>query len=84
MNKGTKNILNKEKIIQILNEINDLNDLSLLKNKINILLKESIKYAKSDREGFLNIEQNEDTVSLRKDILTSELNQILKSQTLDR
>jgi len=76
-------ILNKEKFIQVLDEINNLSDLSLLKNKV-ITLKEIIGYPKSDREGLLNIEPNGDTVSLHKDVLTSELNQIIESQTIER
>jgi hypothetical protein len=71
-------ILNKEKFIQVLDEINNLNDLSLLKDKI-ITVKKFIKDPRSDREGLLNIDQNGDTVTLRKDILISELNQILES-----
>jgi len=76
-------ILNKEKFIQVLDEINNLSDLSLLKDKI-ITVKKFIKDPRSDREGLLNIDQNGDTVTLRKDILISELNQILESQTLER
>ena len=34
--------------------------------------------------GILNIDINGDTISLRRDVLTSELNQILESQTLER
>jgi len=76
-------ILNKEKFIQVLEEITNLSDLSLLKDKI-IIFKKIIKDPKSDREGLLNIDQNGDTVTLRKDVLISELNQILESQTLER
>jgi len=34
--------------------------------------------------GILNIDINGDTISLRRDVLISELNQILESQTLER
>jgi hypothetical protein len=76
-------ILNKEKFIQILDEINDTIDLFIFRNKINNL-KEIINYPKKDRDGILNIEVNGDTISLRKDILISELNQILESHTIER
>jgi 16S rRNA G966 N2-methylase RsmD len=76
-------VFNKEKFIQVLGEIDNLSDLSLLKNKI-ITLKGIIKSPKSDREGLLNIDPNGDTVSLRRDVLLSELNQILESQTIER
>jgi SAM-dependent methyltransferase len=76
-------ILNKEKFIQILDEINNTKDLFIFRNKINNL-KEIINYPKNDRDGILNIEVNGDTISLRKDILISELNQILESHTIER
>jgi hypothetical protein len=76
-------VFNKEKLIQVLGEINNLSDLSLLKNKITTL-KEIIRYPKGDREGLLNIDPNGDTVSLRRDVLINELNQILEARTLER
>ena len=57
--------------------------MSLLKNKV-IALKEVIAFPKSDREGILNINSNGDTVSLRRDVLASELEQILQAQTIGR
>lgn len=76
-------ILNKEKFIQTLVEISTLQDLTSLKSKI-IKLKAIITNHENDKEGILNIDVNGDTVSLRKDVLTSELNQILESHTIER
>jgi len=76
-------IFNKEKLICFLERINDQNNPFLLKNKI-IALKEIINSPKSDREGLLNIDPNGDTISLRRDVLISELNQILEARTLER
>jgi len=76
-------ILNKEKFIEVLSEVTTLNDLSFIKNRI-LALKDIITNHKKDQEGILNIEANGDTISLRRDVLTSELNQILESQTLER
>ena len=76
-------VFNKEKLLQVLDEINNLNDLSLIKNKI-ITLKEITRFPRSDQEGLLNIDPNGDTVSLRRDILISEVNQILEARTLER
>ena len=76
-------IFNKEKLVCFIEEINDQNNLLLLKNKI-IALKGIINSSKSDQEGLLNIDPNGDTTSLRRDVLTSELNQILESKTLER
>ncbi len=76
-------ILNKEKFIQTLVEISMLQDLTSLKSRI-IVLKDIITNHKNDKEGISNIDVNGDTVSLRRDVLISELNQILESQTLER
>ena len=76
-------ILNKEKFIEALSEVTTLNDLSSIKNRI-FVLKDIITNRKKDQEGILNIDASGDTVSLRRDVLTSELNQILESQTLER
>jgi hypothetical protein len=76
-------IFNKEKFVCFLEGINEQNNPSLLKNKI-IVLKEIISSPKNDREGLLNIDPSGDTISLRRDILITELNQILEARTLER
>ena len=76
-------ILNKERFVEILKESSAITDLTLLKNKA-LTLKEVVTFPKKDREGLLNIDSNGDTVSLRKDVLISELNQILEAQTIGR
>ena len=78
-----KIILNKEKFLEVLSKLDLSNDLNLLKHKV-IDLKNTIVRYKNDEEGIINIETNGDTVSFRSDVLTSELNQILESQTIDR
>jgi len=76
-------ILNKERFLAILRESDNVNDLSVLKDKV-ISLKRIIVFPKDDREGILNIDSNGDTVSLRRDVLISELEQILEAQTIGR
>jgi hypothetical protein len=76
-------IFNKEKLVCFLKGINDQSNPSLLENKI-INLKEFINSPKSNREGLLNIDSNGDTISLRRDVLINELNQILEARTLER
>ena len=76
-------ILNKERFMEILEECGAMLDLALLKNKV-IALKGITTSPRSDREGLLNIDSNGDTASLRKDVLISELNQILEAQTIGR
>jgi hypothetical protein len=76
-------ILNKKKFIEILAGIDTLINLISIKNSM-IELRDIINNHKKDQEGILNIDINGDTISLRRDVLTSELNQILESQTLER
>ncbi len=76
-------ILNKEKFIQTLKKFCKLNNLNNLKEGI-INLRDIIDNYRKDEEGLLNIEANGDTITLRKDVLISELNQILESQTIER
>jgi len=67
-------ILNKERFNQILNEAGALYNLSFLKSRI-IELKRIITFSQND---------NGDTISLRRDILVSELDQILEAKTIER
>lgn len=76
-------IFNKENFIQFLSEINNLTDLYLIKRKIQ-KLKKILNHPEKDDMGLLNIEMDGDTVSLRKDILISELDQIIESQDFER
>ncbi len=76
-------ILNKEMFIQVLAEIDALNNLSPIKDKV-IVLKDIVTHPKNDRKRILNIDANGDTISLRRDILISELNQILEAKTPER
>ncbi len=76
-------ILNKERFLEILQGVSILDDLALLKVRIDDL-KEVITYPRSDQEGLINIDANGDTVSLHRDVLVSELEQILEAQTIGR
>ena len=76
-------ILNQEKLIGVLEEIEKIDNVNLMKNRI-LALKAIINNYNNDKEGLLNIDSNGETISLRRDILFSELNQILESQTLER
>ncbi|MCL4459149.1 MAG: DNA methyltransferase [Chloroflexi bacterium] len=76
-------MLNKNEFIQLLDQINGLNDLSSVRNKT-ITLKNIIAHRENDQDGILNISANGETITLRKDVLISELNQILEAQTIGR
>lgn len=75
-------ISNKVKFIEILEKCIASDNINSMKNKV-INLKNIIRTYK-DSEGTLNIDPNGDTISLRKDILISELDQILESKTFQR
>lgn len=75
--------MNKEKFIQILDELGTLESLTALRHQVTSL-KDVIAQPRQDRSGITNIDVNGDTICLRRDILLSELNQILESQTLER
>lgn len=76
-------IINKDKFLEILDGITAQNDITSLKNKV-AAIKRIIASPRDDREGLLNIDLNGDSFLLRRDILFSELDQILESRTLDR
>jgi len=76
-------IFNKDKFLQVIEGLIDKSDIVNVKKEI-FRIKEVIGFPQNDREGMLNIDSNGDTISLRKDVLISELNQILESQTLER
>lgn len=76
-------IINKERFVEELNEIINLEELNSVKLKILELI-QMINNPKLDKEGLINIDTNGDTLSLRKDVLLSELKQILDAQTLQR
>jgi len=76
-------ILNKAKFIHVLEKSIHLDNLDSLKSKV-IKLKNIIINSYRDKEGILNIDSNGDTISLRKDVLISELDQILEARTFQR
>lgn len=75
--------LNKEKFLKTLRSAANTEDLNIFRDNV-LRLKSIITLPKTDNDGILNIGSNGDIVSLRQDILLSELNQILEAQTLNR
>ncbi|MGC8742985.1 MAG: TRM11 family SAM-dependent methyltransferase [Verrucomicrobiia bacterium] len=76
-------ILNRDRFVEILTDILNIKDTNIYKNKLTDI-KNTITNFKKDDEGILNIEANGDTIALRKDVLLSEINQILDSLTRER
>jgi len=76
-------VVNKEKFIEILNNIFSQKDLNSIKQQI-YKLNEIILSPKNDTFGIMNIEKEGDTILFNKEIIISELEQILKAQTIER
>jgi len=76
-------IMNKAKFMDILEKSINSDNLNSLKSKV-IKLKSIIINSYRDKEGILNIDSNGDTISLRKDVLISELDQVLEARTFQR
>lgn len=76
-------LLNKSKFIEELDHLDHIEDIKILRNKI-LPLQNTICHPSKDSKGLLNIDKDGDTVSLRRDVLKSEFEQIIESQTIDR
>ncbi len=76
-------IVNKSKLLDLIEESENLNNQILVKREI-FKIKSIINYPKSDRVGLLNIDQNGDTIVLKKGILIEELRQIEEAHTIER
>lgn len=76
-------ILNREKFIEILSQLLSSNDLNHIRYEV-ASLKAVISGIHKDDKFLLNIDREGDTVSRRKDVLLSELGQILEAQTIER
>ena len=80
---GKPVFLNKEKALQSLhacNETDDINGFRLAVNKF----RKAVFSRRNDTEGIANIDGNGDTAAFRRDILLSELEQILAAKTFSR
>lgn len=76
-------IINKSKFLEKIEDINQADNSILLKRGI-AFIKSVINFPRSDKEGLVNIDQNGDTMVLKKEPLLEELGQIEESQTIER
>ncbi len=76
-------IVNKSKLLEKVEEAEKLDNIVQLKRNI-FSIKSVINYPKSDTEGLVNIDQNGDTMVLKKGALLEELGQIEEAQTIER
>jgi len=75
--------IEKKYLIQRLIAISKVQDLNILKKKITTL-KGTISGSKKNPSKLFRKKENGSTIVLRKDVLLSELNQIIDSQTIER
>jgi len=76
-------IINKSKFLEKIEKVDQLNNFIQLKRSISFI-KSVINYPKSDNEGLVNIDQNGDTMVLKKGALLEEMKQIEEAQTIER
>lgn len=76
-------ILNQSKLLETIEAACNQATLALLRDKI-FTLRKNLSTFKTDKEGFLNITANGDTVQINQKYLFEELRQIVEAQTLDR
>jgi len=76
-------IVNKSKLLEKIEEVEKLDNIVQLKRNI-FPIKSVVNYPKSDTEGIVNIDQNGDTMVLKKGALIEELEQIEEAQTIER
>ena len=76
-------IVNKSKLLEKVEEAEKLDNIARIKKNI-FSIKLVINYPKDDTEGLVNIDQNGDTMVLKKVALIEELKQIEEAQTIER
>jgi len=76
-------IINKSRLLEKIEEVEKANSLIQLKRDI-ALIKSVISYPKNDTDGLVNIDQNGDTMVLKKWALIEEFKQIEEAQTVER
>jgi mannose/fructose/N-acetylgalactosamine-specific phosphotransferase system component IIB len=76
-------ILNKDKFVEVLDEAQASKAFALLKSRMSEV-KQVVANPKNDTVGIVNIDANGGTVSVRKDIMLSDIDQILEAQTIER
>ncbi len=81
-NKMVNVILNKDRFLEVISEAEKINDIKSFGDKVQ-KIKDSLE-TKRDNLYLLNIVGNGDTINYKKEILLSDLKQIIESQTLER
>ncbi len=80
--KMVKIILNKDRFLEIVSETGKIEDIKEFREKIEQII--NSLNSKNDSLYLLNITGNGDTINYKKEILLSDLKQIIESKTLER
>jgi DNA modification methylase len=81
-NKMAKIILNKDRFLEVISEIESIENIKIFREKIQQIT-DSLE-TKNDSLYLLNIVGNGDTINYKKELLLSDLKQIIESLTLER
>ncbi len=76
-------IFNRRKFVQVLNDIHGQTDVDALRKRT-LSVRNVVESPERSSDGFSEPSPGRDTVSLRRDVLVSELNQILEARTIER
>ena len=76
-------VFDRDRLIGKLEDMRLDNNINSLKNKVLNVLR-VIESPEIDVDGLMNTERDCDTVTLRRDVLISEINQVLEAQTAER
>jgi len=83
VNRAKAIILNKEKTINVLDDILILKNINKIKQSF-LEIKDNLKNSKNDKIGLLNIDSNGDAIVVNNQLLIKEIDQIVDSITLER
>jgi len=82
-NTGREIIINKPRVLQILDDITSKNDLQKIRFQLS-RFKDNLYSTKKDLDGVLNIDENGGTIKLVQSYLMNAIKQIEETQTLER
>ncbi len=76
-------IINKVKILELIENLKHEHSLTSLKNSV-FCLEKNLQSVKNDEIGVMNVDSNGGTVTISQKYIFDQLNQIAESQTIDR
>src|SRR5690606_11833325 len=83
LKKNVSVYFNKEPLIKVLDDFEQMNDINKIKKEFLYLI-QIIENPKEDRVGLISINNKGDIIECNKYYIITEINTILKSQTIER